>query len=117
MLNKSILMGRITHTPEIRETQNNKKVMNFSIAVNRGNKDEGTDFFNCVAWEKRAEFIEKYFKKGDAIIVSGKLQTRKYENKEGAAKIITELIVQEVNFCAYAKKEEQQEITDNDLPY
>lgn len=126
MLNVCVLMGRITHTPELKTTKDsNKSVMRFSIAVNRGNKEKETDFFSCVAWEKNAEFINKYFKKGDPIIVNGRLQIRNYKGKDGTDKTITEVVVYEVNFCAFAKDKNQStndksedEITcDDDLPF
>lgn len=119
-------MGRITHTPELKTTKDsNKSVMRFSIAVNRGNKEKETDFFSCVAWEKNAEFINKYFKKGDPIIVNGRLQSRNYKGKDGTDKTITEVVVYEVNFCAFAKdksqstndKSEDEITSDDDLPF
>lgn len=76
MLNKVILMGRLTRAPELRCTVVGKNVCNFSIAINSGYGDnQTTDYINCIAWEKTAEFVGKYFDKGKMIIVAGRLRT------------------------------------------
>ena len=82
-MNKVILMGRLTKDPEIRYTQTSKAVANFTMAVSRRFKKDEADFINCVAWEKTAEFISKYFSKGGMIAVVGKIQTRTWEDNEG----------------------------------
>ena len=80
MLNKVILMGRITHDLELRQTPNGVSVLSFSIAVDRSFARQGeerqTDFIDCVAWRQQAEFISRYFGKGRMIAVEGELQTR-----------------------------------------
>ena len=87
-MNKTILLGRLTKAPEIRYSQtNNIKVATFSLAVNRRYVKQGeerqADFFNIVAYSKLAEFVEKFLKQGIQICVSGRLQTRNYEDKNG----------------------------------
>lgn len=99
--NKSILGGRLTATPELKQTPNGVSVASFSIAVNRrGSKDAEpvTDFINCVAWRQTAEFISKYFKKGSSICIVGQLQTRSWTDNNGNKRFATEVIVDEANF-------------------
>lgn len=98
-LNKCFLQGRLTAVPEMRMTQSNKQVCTFNIAVDRDYKSETTDFINCVAWEKKAEFVNNYFTKGQQIIVEGKIQTRSYEDKNGQPHKVTEIFVESVYFC------------------
>ena len=99
MLNKVILMGRLTADPEIRMSQSGKEVMSFTIAVNRRfNKDE-TDFINCVAWRETAKHIHSYFSKGQLINICGSLQVRTWDDAQGNKRYTTEVIVDEVNFC------------------
>ena len=87
MLNHISIMGRLTRDPEIRYTPNNIPVASFTLAVDRdfknGSGEKETDFINCVAWRSTAEFVEKYFSKGRMIVVSGRLQIRKYTDKDG----------------------------------
>jgi single-strand DNA-binding protein len=108
-MNKVILMGRLTRDPETRYTQgNNTAVCSFSLAVNRRFKQEGqpdADFINVVAWAKTAEFVSKYFTKGQQVAVVGKIQTRNYDDKEGKKVSVTEVVAEEVYF-ADSKKEQ-----------
>ena len=98
-MNKVILMGRLTSDPELRQTNSGLSLCNFSIAVNRRfNKDE-TDFFNCVAWRQTAEFISKYFGKGQQILLSGELNNESFTDKGGNKRTVTKVVVDEVNFC------------------
>ena len=87
MLNHIIAMGRLTRDPELRRTGSNIAVASFTIACDRDRAPEGqekeTDFLDCVAWRGTAEFVEKYFKKGRMIVVSGRLQIRGWTDKEG----------------------------------
>lgn len=99
MLNKVILMGRLTADPEIRMPQSGKEVMSFKIAVNRRfNRDE-TDFISCVAWGNTAKFVHGHFRKGQMINVVGSLQVREWETPDGSKRYATEVIVDEANFC------------------
>lgn len=101
MLNKVILMGRLTRDPEIRYTQNNTPVASYSIAVDRNyskDQDRQTDFIDIVSWNKSAEFVSKWFKKGSLIVVVGRLQVRKWQDKDGNNRISYEVISEEVSF-------------------
>ncbi len=113
MINNVTLMGRLTADAELRATTTDKYVANFSIAVERDFKQNGerqADFINLVAWNKTAEFITKYFSKGDMIAVQGTLQTRSYE-KDGIKRTITEVLVEKASFCGgKAEKKEEPEI-------
>ena len=99
MINKAILMGRLTRDPELRHTGNGTAVCNFSIAIDSGYGDNrSTDFINCVAWNKTAEFVEKYFTQGRMIIVIGRIQTRTWEGQDGKKNYTTEVVASEVSF-------------------
>lgn len=126
-MNKVELLGRLTKDPEIRYTQNtNTMVASFTLAVNRRFRKEGeqeADFINCVAWKNTAEFINKYFKKGQQILVGGRIQTRNYEDN-GQKHYITEVIIEDVYFTGTKKEEPEEEPTDitneiigDDLPF
>jgi len=129
-MNKVILMGRLTKDPETRYTQtNNIQVTSFTLAVNRRFAKEGeqqADFINIVAWSKTAEFVTKYFKKGQQVGIIGRIQTRNYDDDKGVKHYITEVIAEEVYF-ADSKKEGQAdteidtandfEVSSDDLPF
>lgn len=127
-MNKVELIGRITKDLELRYTQSQKPVLSFSIAVNkRINGENSADFINCVAWNTTAEFISKYFKKGQAIAVIGRLQNRSYEDDKGKH-YITEVVVEETEFVgtkAQEKEDEEKQYEgfyenynyENDLPF
>ena len=101
-MNKAILTGRLTQTPELKATNTGASVLQFSLAVRRSfknvNGEYDTDFINCVAWRQTAELIAKYFAKGDGITVSGAIQTRKYTAKDGSERKAVEVIVSEIEF-------------------
>lgn len=108
MLNKVILMGRLTKDVELRHTDKGKAVATFTIAVDNGHgENKKADFINCVAWEKTAEFINNWFGKGRMIAVVGRIATRDYEGKDGRKNYVTEVIVNEVAF-ADSKKDETE---------
>lgn len=100
MLNKVILMGRLTTDPELKQTPNGISVLSFSIAVDRNysKAEKKTDFINLVAWRQTAEFIERYFTKGQIIAVEGSIQTRNYEDKTGAKRTAFEVVVDQAHF-------------------
>lgn len=103
MLNRIVLMGRLTRTPELRRTQNGTAVASFTLAVDRdySGKDGGekeTDFIDCVAWRSTAEFISKYFTKGRMAVVAGRLQIRPWTDKDGNKRKATEVIVDSAYF-------------------
>ena len=110
MINKVILMGRLTADPNFSQTQNGVAHCRFTVAVDRNFTDKSSgerqsDFISCVAWRQTAEFVDKYFTKGSEIAVEGKLTTRKWTDKEGNARSTTELAVDNVHFCGGKKHE------------
>ena len=115
-MNKVILMGRLTRDPETRYTQgNNTAVCSFSLAVNRRFKQEGqpdADFINVTAWAKTAEFVSKYFTKGQQVGVIGRMQTRNYDDKDGKKVYVTEVVAEEVYFAD--SKKEQSNVTTSE---
>lgn len=116
-MNKVILLGRLTKAPEIRFSQtNNIKVASFSLAVNRNYAKEGeerqTDFINIVTYSRLADFTEKYLKQGIQICISGRLQTRNYEDKNGIRRYVTEVIAEEINFADSFNKFENENTQD-----
>ena len=114
MLNKAILMGRLTRDPELRHTGSGTPVCSFSIAIDNGyGEDKSTDFINCVAWSKTAEFVEKYFTKGRMIIVVGRIQTRSWEGQDGRKNYATEVVANEVAFGETKKNAESGSNTDD----
>ena len=99
MINKAILMGRLTRDPVIRHTDSGKAVCNFTVAIENGyGEEKSTDFISCVAWNKTAEFVDKYFAKGRMIIVVGRIRTRTWEDRDGKKNYVTEVVASEVAF-------------------
>jgi single-strand DNA-binding protein len=102
MLNKIILMGRLTKNPELRRTQSGTAVTSFTIAADRDfkgqNGEKETDFIDCVAWRNTAEFAAKYFTKGRMAIVEGRLQIRDWTDKEGNKRRSSEVVADNVYF-------------------
>lgn len=135
-LNKVILGGRMVADPELKQTPQGVSVTSFNIAVNRKpvkDKETQADFITIVAWRNTAEFICKYFKKGASICISGSVQTRSYEDKQGNKRIATEIVADEAYFVdgksegqtvtrdepAFQPNQPQFEnvATDDDLPF
>lgn len=122
MLNHVTLMGRLTKDPELRYTSGETPVASFSIACDRDYNRQETDFINCVAWRKTAEFISSYFRKGGMIAVSGRLQVRSWKTDDGSTRSMTEVVVENAYFCESKKTETASgfsEIDDDDgeLPF
>jgi single-strand DNA-binding protein len=113
MLNRVIIMGRITHDLELKSTPSGVSVLSFTVAIERKYSKQGeekqTDFINCVAWRQQAEFISKYFAKGRMIALEGNLRTRTYDDKNGTKHYVTEVYVDSVSFTG----EPKQDIADN----
>ena len=109
MLNRVILMGRITQNLELKTTASGIPVTSFSIAVDRNYVKQGeerqTDFINIVCWRKQAEFVCRYFEKGSMIAIEGQLQTRTYQAKDGSNRYVTEVVADSVSFTG--EKREQ----------
>ena len=102
MLNTAIIMGRLTADPELRTTQTGLSVTSFTVAVDRNYKsgdERQTDFINVVAWRGTADFVSRYFKKGQMIAVQGSIQTRSYEDKNGNKRTAVEIVADNVSFC------------------
>ena len=123
-MNKAIMSGRLCADIELRQTPNGKNVCAFTLAVDRRGKEAGADFIDCVAWEKTAEFLSRYFQKGQQMNICGRLQTRSYEDKEGKKRKATEIVVEEVGFCGKAEKSGMAPVGfdalpagDDDLPF
>lgn len=123
MINNVALMGRLVAIPELKSTQNGISVTRFTIAIERkyakSTEEKQTDFIDCVAWRKTAEFVSKYFEKGQMIAVTGNIQTRIYEDKNGNKRKAVEIVAEQVSFCG-SKGEKQSDITpeiksDNNL--
>ena len=101
-MNKALLIGRLTRDPELRSTSTGRSVCQFSIAVNRNftnaNGEREADFINCVVWDKQAENLVKYQKRGNQIAVDGRIQTRNYEDKDGKRVYVTEILANSISF-------------------
>lgn len=112
MLNKVIMMGRITKDIELRRTGSGVAVASFSIAVDRDftpkDGEKETDFFDVVAWRQTAEFVSKYFAKGRMIVIVGQLQTRSWTDKDGNKRKVVEIVADNVYF-GDSKKDAEQE--------
>ena len=101
-MNKIILVGRLTKDPEVRSTSTGTTTVSFTVAVNRNfkNKDGNydADFLPCVAFRSTADFISKFFKKGNMICLDGRVQTRNYDAQDGTKRYVTEVVVENVEF-------------------
>lgn len=137
MLNKAILVGRLTKDPELRSTQSGVSVVTFSLAITRSYAKQGeerqTDFINCVAFRNTAEFISRYFSKGSMIGVDGSIQSRTWDDQEGKRHWVTEVMVNEAHFVESKRDSAQSgnsivggadlpmefgpDATDDDLPF
>ena len=121
-MNKAILIGRLTRDPEVRYSQNdsNMAIARFSLAVDRRYKKQGdettADFFNCTAFGKQAEFVEKYLKQGTKILVTGRIQNDNYTNKDGQKVYSVQIIIEEMEFAESKANAEQREQEDNNMP-
>ena len=109
MLNRIIIMGRLTRDPELRRTNSGLPVAHFSIACDR-DFTEGTDFVDCIAWRNTGEFVSKYFSKGRAIVVDGRLQIREWKDNEGRRRMTPEIVADSVYF-GDSKRDEPKEQT------
>ena len=127
-MNKWIGMGRITKDIELQTTKTGTEYCKFTIAVDREkdkNGDKKTDFVDCTAWNKTAAFVQKYWKKGDGIIVLGRFESDKYTGKDGISRTNWSVNVREVYFPASKGKSEQtnsdvanlQDINPTDIPF
>ncbi|MDE9877851.1 single-stranded DNA-binding protein [Staphylococcus pseudintermedius] len=102
MINRVVLVGRLTKDPEFRTTQSGVEVATFTLAVNRNyknkNGEQQADFINCIVFRKQAENVNNYLNKGNLAGVDGRLQSRSYENQEGRRVFVTEVVCDSVQF-------------------
>lgn len=106
-MNTVILLGRLTADPDIRSTRDGKAVASFTLAVDR--YKEGADFIRCQAWEKRADFCEKYLKKGTKIAVKGRIRTGDYTDKDGKKVYTTDVVIEDIEFAQTKAAQEAPE--------
>lgn len=117
-MNKAILMGRLTRDPEVRYSQSDSSmaIARFSLAVDRRYKKQGdtvtADFFNCTAFGKQGEFVEKYLKKGTKIVVTGRIQNDNYTNKDGQKVYSVQIMVEEIEFAESKASAQSNEGSD-----
>lgn len=131
MLNKTILLGRLTSDPDLKQTNSGVSVATFTVAVERNYKSGDaklTDFIPCNAWRSTADFVAKYFHKGDMIAVDGTLQSDKYTDKDGNNRTSYRVIAENVSFCGGKKETDSHgtatvsndpmiAVSDDDLPF
>ena len=118
MLNNITLQGRLTRDPELRKTQNGTEVTNVSIAVPRDYSEQGnvqTEFIDIIAWRTTAEFLAKHFHKGDLIVLSGRLQTMEYTDRENNKRKVTEVVADRVYFGSSKNENKKTELTTEDF--
>lgn len=118
MINRVVLIGRLTREPELRYTPNGIAVVTFTLAVNRTRTDKDgnrvADFINCIAWRKTAENIANYVKKGHQLAVDGQITTRNYEGKDGKRVYVTEVLAESVEFLEPRKDSRNTVPNEND---
>lgn len=121
-MNQVLLVGRMVFDPEMKQTNNGTSYVPVRVAIDRRDKEKTTDFISCRAWGKTAEFISKYFRKGDPIEIIGRLQSESYEKQDGTKVSGMIVIIDNVNFVpkpsqkADSKKAEPEE-EDGELPF
>jgi len=117
MLNRTILVGRLTRDPDLRYTPSGVALANFTVAANRPFKnqqgEQEADFVNCVAWRKQAENLSNYMRKGQMIGVDGRLQSRSYEGKDGKMVYVTEVLAESIQFLKPKRNGGQQQANQN----
>ena len=130
-LNKTILIGRLTSDPELKQTQSGVSVCSFSIAVNRrfSKEEQKADFINCIAWRQQAEFLCKYFGRGSSVCIVGHIETRSWMDNNNQKRYATEVVAEEISFVdskseaaaeapPYSNATQFEEMSaDEDLPF
>ena len=116
MLNRVVLVGRLTRDPDLRYTPNGIAVANFTVAANRPFRnqqgEQEADFINCVTWRKQAENLANYMKKGSLIGVDGRIQTRSYEGQDGKMVYVTEVLAESIQFLEPRNSSQQRATAD-----
>ena len=119
MLNKVILMGRLTKDPEIKSSMQGKSISTFTIAVDRGyvkpGEERQADFINIVTFNSTADFVARYFEKGQLVAVCGRLQTRTWDDNEGKRRYATEVVVDEIHFAEPKRDAAETQRTENNF--
>ena len=117
MINRVVLVGRLTRDPDLRYTPNGNAVVSFTLAVNRTFKnsqgEQEADFINCQAWRTTAENVAQYLRKGSLAGIDGRIQTRSYENDEGRRVYVTEVVADSVQFLEPKKQDQETESKNN----
>lgn len=116
MLNRAILMGRLTRDPELKTTPNGVNVASFTLAVARDYKqgeERQSDFISCVAWRGTADFVSKYFTKGMMMIVEGRIQTRSWEGSDGNKRYATDVVCDNIQFGESKKQQAEGQTAPN----
>lgn len=106
-MNKVILMGRLTRNPEVRYSQNNTATARFTLAVDRRSQEPVTDFIPCVSFGRLAEVAEKYFRQGTKVVITGRIQTGSYTNRDGKKVYTTDVIVEDQEFAESIRSQSQ----------
>lgn len=114
MINRTVLVGRLTKAPELRKTSNDKAVTSFRLAVNRPFKNKQgeseADFIQVVVWGRQAENVAKYVKKGSLVGLEGRIQTRTYDDKEGNRRFTVEVVADNVQFLDTKQSDDMDDI-------
>ena len=120
MINNVVLVGRLTRDPELRYTPSNVAVATFSLAVNRNFKnqagDRKADFINCMIWRKPAELLSEWCKKGNLVAITGRIQTRSYENQQGQRVYVTEVVAESFQLLEKRDKTADHSSMENQMP-
>lgn len=119
-MNKVILMGRLTADPDVRNTSEGKSIAKFTLAIDRriAKANQKADFIGCVAWEKKAEFAEKYLHKGTKVLLTGRIQTGDYTDKDGKKVYTTDVVAEDLEFCESKGSDTSAEYVDkSQLPF
>lgn len=116
-MNTVNLMGRLVRDPDVREIGKDAKVCNFTLAVDRnftdadGNRE--ADFVSCVAWRGTADFLGRFFHKGDPLALTGRIQTRKYDDDDGETHYVTEIVADQLFFCGSRREASEDKPADD----
>lgn len=119
-INKVVIMGNISNELELKQTPGGVFVCSFNVAVNRFSKDTNekkADFFSVVAWREKAEFVSRYFKKGQGIAIVGRLENHEWTDKQNNKRISTEIIAEEISFAGGNENASQRVETPPTAPY
>jgi len=117
MLNTITIQGRLTADPEVKNIPSGTHLISLTVACERPRSRDGekiTDFIPCIAWSKNADFIQKYFHKGDMIVILGRMQSRNYETSDGQKRTAYEVSISEANFCGGGQRNDNYQTSDDD---